>query len=570
MGVLLQAFFFGPGRVHGVPSPLDGDQKIPFWWDHLGAQAHAFRQSGFTAMWLPPPLKGASGSFSSGYDVFDDYDAGCKNQKGTIPTRYGSREQLERCVAIMRANGIDVYADLVENHRDGDDGHFNFRYVDAFGRADKGRFAKGPLDFHPHVPEDPGVFSDQFSFGRDLAPINGRPPHHVFRGLVAAGDWLTRALDIQGYRLDDVKGVSTDFLLPFLNQAAMAGKFAVGEFFDGNIGFIQGWMNSMQHRSGAFDFPLRFKLQTMCNNPENFNMADLDHAGLAGADPLGSVTFAENHDTDLNSPIVRNKMLAYAYILTSEGYPCIFYRDYSSDNHCFGLKPEIDRLIWIHEHLAHGPTVQRWKDLGVFAFERLGSQHLVVALNKDAGTSRKITVQTAFPADMALQDFALHGQPLRTDAQGNLTLTVPKNVSGLGYVCYARPAQITPFDAKGVPVTQEYEGSSDLDIKPAVGTESVTICRVFVEAQQAIESELFFDTSHWTAATAVQLDLHGPDDARVAGRSYDLSTAQGSPLSFKAQQKGFHTFRIRSSGAPANNPAPSFRLRVRYLAPQAL
>jgi alpha-amylase len=45
---------------------------------------------------------------------------------------------------------------------------------------------------------------------------------------------LTRAVDAQGYRIDDVKGLSTDFLLPFLNSKAMAGKFAVGEFFDGN------------------------------------------------------------------------------------------------------------------------------------------------------------------------------------------------------------------------------------------------------------------------------------------------------------------------------------------------
>jgi hypothetical protein len=113
MGVLLQGFFFAPGRVAGVPSPFDGDATVPFWWDHLAAQAQALAKSGFTAIWLPP-LKGASGSFSSGYDLFDDYDLGSKKQKGTIPTRYGTREQLQRCAAMMRANGIDVYVDLVE------------------------------------------------------------------------------------------------------------------------------------------------------------------------------------------------------------------------------------------------------------------------------------------------------------------------------------------------------------------------------------------------------------------------------------------------------------------------
>src|SRR5260370_41185655 len=122
MGVLLQAFFFGPGRVNGVPSPLDGDPRIPFWWDRLAAQAHDFRRSGFTAMWLPPPLKGASGPLSSGYDLFDDYDLGSKDQKGAVPTRYGSGEQLERFVATPRANGLGGYLDLGGNERGGDEG----------------------------------------------------------------------------------------------------------------------------------------------------------------------------------------------------------------------------------------------------------------------------------------------------------------------------------------------------------------------------------------------------------------------------------------------------------------
>ena len=45
---------------------------------------------------------------------------------------------------------------------------------------------------------------------------------YVFNGLIDAADWLTRALDVQGYRLDDVKGLSTDFLFPFLTSKSMA------------------------------------------------------------------------------------------------------------------------------------------------------------------------------------------------------------------------------------------------------------------------------------------------------------------------------------------------------------
>jgi alpha-amylase len=206
MGVLLQAFY--QIGTNGVPLPPDGGMTTS-WWNHLAGQANAFRQSGFTAIWLPPAMKGGSGKASIGYDVFDDYDIGSKLQKNTNQTRYGSREELTRCVAMMRANGLDVYADLVENQRSGGTGPggFTFRYAGANGVEGKGRFPKDAIDFHPTVPEDPNVPGPDFSFGSDLAPINGGNPKGSVAGkLVDSADWLTRSLDLQGYRLDHVKG----------------------------------------------------------------------------------------------------------------------------------------------------------------------------------------------------------------------------------------------------------------------------------------------------------------------------------------------------------------------------
>jgi alpha-amylase len=66
--------------------------------------------------------------------------------------------------------------------------------------------------------------ADDFPFGRELAPINGLPHRYVFDNLIPASAWLTRALDVQGYRIDDVKGLSTDFLGSFLETAPMAGS----------------------------------------------------------------------------------------------------------------------------------------------------------------------------------------------------------------------------------------------------------------------------------------------------------------------------------------------------------
>ena len=209
-GVLLQGYYLrsdGSGGERGVPSPADPKDKAnvkDFWWDHIAAQAKALREAGFTAVWLPAPTKGASGTSSVGFDVFDDYDLGSKDQKGAIPTRYGTREQLARCVAILRANGIDVYLDLVENQRMGGDGPsgFTFRYKDADGKVPGGRFPKDQGDFHNRdIPQDPDVFGPDFSFGPDLAPINGKPTGRTSNRLKASTDWMTRALDVQGYRL---------------------------------------------------------------------------------------------------------------------------------------------------------------------------------------------------------------------------------------------------------------------------------------------------------------------------------------------------------------------------------
>jgi alpha-amylase len=564
MGVLLEGFFFGLSSGPGN-----------FWWDHLARQAHDLASAGFTAIWLPPPLKGASGGFSNGYDPFDDYDLGSKDQKGTIPTRYGSRESLQRCAAMMRANGIDIYIDLVENQRDGDDGHFNFQYKDAFGNPAGGRFPKGPIDFHPFVPQDPGVFSDQFSFGRDLAPINGgKPKGECGVQLIDAADWLTRALDVQGYRLDNTKGVSSIFITELLAAKSMRNKFAVGEFADGNIGLLENWANAVQHRASSFDFPLHFTLKDMANNPDNFPMAFLDHAGLAGTDPLGAVTFVENHDTDrggVGGPIVNNKLLAYAYILTSEGYPSVFYRDYSKDPNCFGLKDRIDRLISIHERVASGETLQRFKNSGVFAFERLGGTHLLVGLNKDAGTTRTLTVETGFGADKELQNLTDDQAPrVKTNARGQVTITIPRNADGKGYVCYGVPVDIgAPFMPKSIATTQVYEGARDLEIKPAIAGEKIQVCRVVPKAGTPMSLRFDADTSHWTNSTTVTVTVNDPTGTELGSYVFNNSNP-GASFSVQPTKADFHSIVIEAENTPPQDETPSYSLAVTYMTPQTL
>jgi len=545
-GVIMQGFYW------------DAYDSSMSWYDKMAKNANQLKTSGFTAIWIPPVLKGASGGYSNGYDPFDDYDIGSKDQKGTIGTRWGTREQLQRAVAVMRANGLDVYVDLVLNHRNGDDGNWNFYYKNAYGTPNSGRFQKGYYDFHPgYKQQDSCVPNDDSSFGRDLAHDNP----YVANGLKEAGDWLVKALDVQGFRLDYVKGISYCFLKDYLNYGAMNGKFAVGEYWDGNRDTLNWWVNSaMAGRASAFDFALRDELKAMTDGNGYYDMRRLDHAGLTGINPFKSVTFVENHDTDMHNPITQNKHLAYAYILTSEGYPVVFWKDYYN----YGMRPVIDNLVWIHEKIAEGTTQERWKDADVFVYERMGGHHLLVGLNDNQISDLTVTVQTGFGANVQLHDYTGHGPDVWTDGNGRVTITVPRN----GYVAYSKTGITGGFATVEKSVTQEFAGAMDLDIKPADNTSLVTVGRIYARSGKPITTELYYDTADWTSSTRIYVELVGPDGTRKAYKDYYASTGQGASFSHTPSSTGWYTYNIRSYNTPPGNDKPKYWLKTTYTAPQ--
>jgi alpha-amylase len=85
-------------------------------WGDLIAKMPEIAEAGYTSLWLPPPAKAGSG-YSVGYDVFDAFDLGDKNQRGTTATKYGTKAQLLQMVETAHRFGIRVYFDNVMNHR---------------------------------------------------------------------------------------------------------------------------------------------------------------------------------------------------------------------------------------------------------------------------------------------------------------------------------------------------------------------------------------------------------------------------------------------------------------------
>ncbi|MGC8887199.1 MAG: alpha-amylase family glycosyl hydrolase [Verrucomicrobiia bacterium] len=86
-------------------------------WKEVIEKIPEIAEAGYTSLWLPPPGKGSSGAYSVGYDLFDPFDLGDKDQRGSVRTRYGTKDELIKLVEIAHRFGLRVYFDNIMNHR---------------------------------------------------------------------------------------------------------------------------------------------------------------------------------------------------------------------------------------------------------------------------------------------------------------------------------------------------------------------------------------------------------------------------------------------------------------------
>ncbi|MBK1876690.1 alpha-amylase family glycosyl hydrolase [Pelagicoccus mobilis] len=394
-GVMLQGFYW--------------DVPAGNWYNLLASKAAELRNmgsgQGIDRIWFPPPSKSESGPHSMGYDPYDYYDLGQYDQKNTVRTRFGTQEELRAAIAAFREQGIVCMADIVLNHRSGGDWEANPNSGDSYW-TDFSKVASGKMtwdydDFHPSSREwsDEGVFAGfpDVAYGTDNDPGNPR------YDMIEWGNWLMdpdNAGFDGGWRFDYVKGFSPAMIRDF--REGTGNAFGIIECWDG-IPMIEAYLRVCSGAS-AFDFPGYYTMRDVFNSATGAGdistLLDRDRV-LAVRNSEYAVTFAANHDTD---EIVRNRILAYAYILTFEGYPCIFWKDYfdrgladlgGQDGN--GIKP----LVWARGALAGGkPDIEVLKgddsDLLIY-----GSVHgiasapgYLVAINDHATESKSATVVT--------------------------------------------------------------------------------------------------------------------------------------------------------------------------------
>ena len=356
--VMMQAFYWDV--------PAGGN-----WWNTVKSKVVSWGNAGIGSIWLPPASKAQNGPFSMGYDPTDYFDFGQFNQNGTVETRFGSLTELNSLITTSHAENIKVYADMVLNHNSGGQSEANpftgtSTYTNFNGIA-SGKFKRTYNDFY----KNSFGTNDEGSFGGfpDLCHANPYVQDWLWKRVDGVGKYYKNTMKFDGWRFDFVKGFG-----PWVinNWNANVGGFSVGEYWDGNAATLQWWVDNAN--SSAFDFSCYYVMDDAFDNNDLSKLASGDM--LWKRRPFRAVTFVSNHDTDQ----IWKKSLAYAYILTHEGLPTIFYRDYEE----WLDKAKLNNLIWIHNNKATGNTTILYADNDEYVARRNGyngNPGLVVYIN---------------------------------------------------------------------------------------------------------------------------------------------------------------------------------------------
>jgi alpha-amylase len=383
-------------------TPDDGEH-----WNRLNQDAANLKNVGITAVWLPPTSKGRNSS-DVGYGIYDAYDLGEFDQKGTIRTKYGTKAQLIGAVDSLHANGLHVYGDVVMNHRMWADATEIVGAVEVDGN-DRNKEITGQYDieawtqfnyegrngtystFKWNASHFDGVDWDQKqqknaifkfkglskSWDWEVDTENGNYDYlmgadidwdnaEVQSELRNWGKWYADTLKLDGVRLDAVKHIKFTGMRDWLNNLrADTGKsnlFAVGEYWSGDLNKLNNYLTAVNGNMSLFDVPLHYNLYHAGNSRGRYDMRTLFDNTLMMNNPTKAVTFVDNHDSQPGQALESTisewfKPTAYAAILTREqGYPMVFYGDYygTNDGKISSHKAVIDKLLKARTQYAYG------------------------------------------------------------------------------------------------------------------------------------------------------------------------------------------------------------------------
>ncbi len=423
-------------------------------WNEVKNKAQELANAGFTAVWLPPAYKGFGGSYDMGYGVYDMYDLGEFDQKGSVRTRYGDRKQYLDAIQTLHSYGIQVYSDTALNHRVGGDEievvkatpfswddrlnpqgemreieaythfafpgrqgkysdfewhwwHFNAVDWDARSKESNTIYLFEGKQFDDYVSTEKGNFD--YLIGCNLDYQNPEVREEVIRW----GKWYLDTTDVDGFRLDAIKHISARFFPQWIDEMERhAGKelFVVGEYWHSDVGVLDSYVDTVGDRMSLFDIPLHYNFYYASQSSSNYDMSTILDGTMMQKRPSHAVTFVEDDSSQplraLESAVKPwFKPMAYAIILLrAEGYPCVFYADYygaeyadrGSEIHLPSHRWIVDKLLYARQNFAYGGQYDYFNDKNIIGWTRLGNkQHpkaMAVIMSNNAEGSKWMEV----------------------------------------------------------------------------------------------------------------------------------------------------------------------------------
>lgn len=372
-------------------------------WNQVKENAEELSKIGITALWLPPAYKGMGGKDEVGYAVYDVYDLGEFDQKGTIKTKYGSKDEYLDAIIALKQAGIESYADIVLNHKMGADAiqtipatkvdwtnhnqenyqketvkvatkftfhgrkhkysDFEWNWTDFDGIDYNNQTGENAIfkfvnkKWGEEVDDEYGNYD--YLMGADLDFSNPR----VVKECTDWGKWYLNFTKVDGFRLDAVKHIDANFYRDWIKELRNETKkelFAVGEYWSTDVNKLHKYITETNGNISLFDVPLHYNFYN-ASRDENYDMSKILEHTLVKENPCKAVTFVDNHDTQPGQALqsfVENwfKPIAYSIILLrNDGYPCVFYGDYYGISHD-DIKPmnDLKTLIQIRKEKSYG------------------------------------------------------------------------------------------------------------------------------------------------------------------------------------------------------------------------
>lgn len=362
--------------------PADGNH-----WNRFAEEAPRLVELGITGAWLPPAYKGTRGAESEGYDVYDIYDLGEFDQKGSIRTKYGTRQEYIRAVRRAREAGLQILVDVVLNHMGGAeekekikvkkvDPENRLRFtseimeIEAYTKFSfpgrKGRYSDFRWDYqcftgidHAAGSDEDAIFSIVNDYGESWEPLvhheKGNFDYLILNDIETRNPavraelkkwikWYHETVPFDGLRLDAVKHINPSFFiewLDFVRREIHPGMTVIGEYWlSDDLPVLLKYLMETGDRMMLFDAPLHHNFSVASEQKEKYDLSRILDITLVREKPGHAVTFVDNHDTQPLQSLEEYteqwfKPHAYALILLREaGLPCVFYPDLYGTAYC--------------------------------------------------------------------------------------------------------------------------------------------------------------------------------------------------------------------------------------------